>query len=309
MPGAFAHITLVNLVRSDRYLDSVDLNLKAKKALYRHLEFIELGSVSPDYPYLAISKKHKYWADCIHVEYKTNKIIFKAIEKIRKLEDKKEKRKAFAWLCGFVGHIVTDLVIHPVVELKVGPYEGNEKNHRICEMHQDVYIYERLNMGDIGVTEHLSTGISTCNHKDDKDLIYKPIRKIWEDMLEVADPERFIESKPKINKWHKAFNNIVDISEEGQNLFSLARHVAVDQGLTYPIFDEIDKQYIDNLKVPENKTLSYDEIFNKAILEVLDSWKVLGDAVYGDDEEYYAYFQNGNLDNGKDINSKLIYWV
>jgi hypothetical protein len=309
MPGAFAHITLVNLARSDKKFESINLNKKARKALYRYLEFIELGSVSPDYPYLALGSKHKYWADYVHVKYRTSKIIVKAVKQIRKIKDKKEQRKAFSWLCGFVGHIVTDLVIHPVVELKVGTYLGNEKEHRICEMNQDVYIYKRLRMGDIGATEHLKSGISTCNHKNDTNLIYKPIKKIWEEMLKEADPKRFKTNKPNIDKWHKSFNKIVNISEEGQNLFALARHVAVGQGLTYPIYDEIDKQYIKNLKVPSKSTMHYDDIFDKALADVLESWKVLGDAVYGQDDSFYTYFVNGNLDNGRDLHQNLIYWA
>ena len=307
MPGAFAHITLVNEASSTNKLDTIDLNDKAYDSILSWLEYIELGAVSPDYPYLAITNKHKYWADFIHVNFKTKELILKGIEEIKSIEDEETKEKLFAWLCGFVAHIVTDVVLHPVVELKVGPYIGNEKNHRICEMHQDSHIYSKLNLGEIGMAKHLNSGIATCNDNGDTSLIYKPLRNVWEKMFETADPEGFKTNKPNIDKWHYCFYKIVSISQEGRRLFPLARHVAVSQGLSYPLENKIDEQYITNLNVPHNQTMHYDDIFAKAIQEVLNSWKVLGDVVYGNSEDV-SFFDNWNLDDGKDKDSNLVFW-
>lgn len=46
MPGAFAHITLVNEASSTNNLDSIELNDKAYDSLLSWLEYIELGAVS-----------------------------------------------------------------------------------------------------------------------------------------------------------------------------------------------------------------------------------------------------------------------
>ena len=48
-----------------------------------------------------------------------------------------EKRKRLAWLFGYAAHVTMDVTIHPIVELKVGPYAENKRAHRVCEMHQD----------------------------------------------------------------------------------------------------------------------------------------------------------------------------
>ncbi|WP_428025922.1 zinc dependent phospholipase C family protein [Arcobacter sp.] len=308
MPGAFAHITLVNEACSTNYLDSVELNDKAYDSLLFWLEYIELGAVSPDYPYLALTEKHKEWADFIHFKYKTKEMILKGIEEIKNIENEEEQQKLFAWLCGFVAHIITDVVIHPVVELKVGPYEGNEKAHRVCEMHQDSYIYSRLNLGEIGMAEHLKSGIATCNDNGNMELIYRPLKLLWEKMFESASPEEFEKNKPEIDKWHHSFYSIVNISEEGNSLFPLARHIAVKQGLTYPSKNMIEEQYIKNIKVPHDKRMDYDKVFDKAIQEVLKSWKLLGDAVYTNNNEHVTFFDNWNLDNGRDKNSNLVFW-
>lgn len=308
MPGAFAHITLVNEASSTNNLNSIELNNKAYDSLLSWLEYIELGAVSPDYPYLALTEKHKSWADFIHFKYKTKEMILKGIEEIKNIQDEEEQQKLFAWFCGFVAHIITDVVIHPVVELKVGLYEGNEKAHRVCEMHQDAYIYSRLNLGEIGMAEHLKSGIATCNDEGNMELIYKPLKILWGKMFESANPEEFKNNKPEIDKWHHSFYSIVNISEEGNNLFPLARHIAVKQGLTYPLKDAIEDQYIKNIKVPHHKKMNYDDVFDKAIQEVLKSWKLLGDAIYENKNEYLTFFDNWNLDNGRDKNSNLVFW-
>lgn len=310
MPGAFAHITLVNEASSLNNLKSIALNEQALDAILSWLEYIELGAVSPDYPYLALGEEHKYWADCIHVHYKTREIVFKGIEELRKIQDGEEKDKVFSWLCGFVAHIITDSVIHPVVEKKVGHYVGNEKKHRICEMHQDAYIYKRLNLGQIGMAEHLKSGIKTCHQKENEALLYIPVKTVWKEMLKSASPEEYAKNEPDVDTWHKCFYTIVNAVEEGYKLFPLARHITIGAGLTYPVEDAIEEdEYIKNLAVPFDKTMDYDVIFDKAIHEVLQSWKILGDAAYGNDNVYMAYFKNWNLDNGKDTNDTLTYWA
>lgn len=73
--------------------------------------------------------------------------------------------KAFAWLLGYTAHVITDTTIHPVVEPKVGPYAQNKTAHRECEMHQDAYIFQRLNLGGVGVAD-LESSLERCSLAD-----------------------------------------------------------------------------------------------------------------------------------------------
>jgi len=55
MPGAYAHITLVNQFREPNRLESIDgFSDWANISVLDYFQFCELGVVSPDYPYLAI---------------------------------------------------------------------------------------------------------------------------------------------------------------------------------------------------------------------------------------------------------------
>lgn len=312
MAGAYAHLTVVNKAFTESELEELGLSNDALSALADYSSFIELGSVSPDYPYLAITEKHKKWADLMHLEMKTKSFILKGIEEVKAIKDEEDKRRAFAWLCGLAGHIITDVVIHPVVELKVGTYEGHEAAHRNCEMHQDVYIYKKITgYGEISETEQLSLFGKECSDNGDTGKLNKTISLVWEKMLELLSKEEYLVNKPEFDTWHSRFHSLVSTIEETQNFPTISRHViGVNDGKIYPKFDEVDKkEFIENLKVPGNKTMHYDDIFNKAVSQVQQTWKVLDEAVFGNGLTHLEYFADWNLDNGRTSSGKLEYWA
>ena len=146
MPGAYTHLTMVTILSSAKSLSKIDgLSMPQLAPLLRNTKFIELGAVSPDYPYLHLSSESKDWADTMHYE-KTGERLKRGIQYVSGLEGE-EQAKALAWLLGFTSHVITDVTIHPVVECMVGPYAQNKTVHRTCEMHQDVYIFQRLQVG------------------------------------------------------------------------------------------------------------------------------------------------------------------
>src|SRR5688572_28216498 len=133
MPGAYAHITLVNVLSEPRRLLNLGFTKSAAAAVSDYFKFCELGAVSPDYPYLAVTdSKAARWADLMHYQ-RTGEMLHAATEGVQTLSGEGQRR-AFAWLLGCAAHVATDVTIHPVVELKVGKYEANKQGHRVCEM-------------------------------------------------------------------------------------------------------------------------------------------------------------------------------
>ena len=307
MPGTYAHLTLAGLLSASNVLDSVDnFPVEAKISILDYTNFCELGAVSPDYPYLhVIDPKACIWADLMHLQ-RTDKMIISGVEAIRALDDKC-KPKAFAWFAGFVSHIVADMTIHPVVELKVGPYEQNKTQHRICEMHQDSYIFPRINVGNIGASEYLYNGIAPCSETGAAIKLNRTVSGAWNSILQECYPEQYQSNAPKIDIWHASFIAVVSASERGPQLFALGRHVAVGAGLTYPRYNQIDKQYISNLKTPEGPR-HYDEIFDRAKKNTLRMWALLAAAVYENSERYKDFIGEWSLDTGRDSNNALVYW-
>lgn len=308
MPGAYAHITMVNLMRESSRLERLGISDNAAAAVLDYLGYTELGAVSPDYPYLAISdSKTKRWADLMHYQ-RTGEVIKAGVEEVSKLSDE-PKRRAFAWLLGYCAHVATDTTIHPVVELKVGPYAQNQKGHRVCEMHQDAYIYQRLNLGDVGLSEHLSSGLLRCIEPGRPGVVNQAVRSVWESMLGKVHPDEEKSNPPKVDLWHRSFDTMVNkIAEEGNRLLPIARHVAANCGLTYPLASEVDTTYIRGLKVPGGGTADYDDIFERAMESVGRAWTSVDKAVFANDADALAFFGNWNLDTGRDESNQLVFW-
>ena len=117
MPGAYAHITLVNELRTPARLDRLpDFPDAAKRAVMRHFKFCELGAVSPDYPYLALLDGGAAgWADRMHYE-RTGEMIAAGAREVAAMLPGVERDRALAWLLGYAAHVATDMTLHPVVE-------------------------------------------------------------------------------------------------------------------------------------------------------------------------------------------------
>ncbi|ODS04579.1 zinc dependent phospholipase C family protein [Vibrio scophthalmi] len=304
MPGAFAHITAVNVASANNALQKLHMPREAKKALSQNKKFLELGCVSPDYPYLdVLNKAQNKWADEMH--YHNVGMLIDALIQQVKTVDTIHLEKAFAWLCGFVAHVAADITIHPVVELKVGPYADNAKEHRICEMNQDAYIWPaRMQLGDIGFADRVKENIGSCTDEN-SDALDLLINDIWSTALSAVYPEYAQTCPPDINAWHKGFQFVVDNAEESHHLFPWARHVAAKQGLTYPLSDEVDNNFINNLETPEGPK-HYDEIFDRAIETIQLFWEKTASSVF--DGQPTEFFKNWNLDTGRCEQGLLTAW-
>lgn len=310
MPGAYAHITIVNMLREPARLDSFPAFPKgAKIALMRNFKFCELGAVSPDYPYLAITDKTAAkWADLMHYEH-TGDIIVAGVRRVEAMPAGDSRNKALTWLLGYSAHVVTDVTIHPVVELKVGTYAEHKTAHRICELNQDAYIFQRLNLGAIGLAEHLDAGIWACCDKPNSGHLDPVISALWKDMMKDCHAGQYAATPPDPDRWHDGFRGVVDKIEEGGKLFPSARHVAVDSGLTYPNPDEVDAQYISNLRVPGDIGVThYDAIFDRAINNTLNVWAAIASGVLTHSKDYLAVIENWNLDTGRNSDDKYAFW-
>lgn len=309
MPGAYAHITLVNVLRQPSRLEAVPgFPEAAISAVLDYFKFCELGAVSPDYPYLVLGDKSAAkWADDMH-HFGVDELLSAGVQQLQYLTGEAQ-RKGLAWLLGYAAHVVTDVTIHPVVNLKVGPYKRNKTAHRKCELNQDAHIYQRMNLNGIGRSEHLDSGIAKCCDVRDKHRLDPDIKALWLKMMQSAYPDAFARKPPEPDTWHAWFTKNVDsIAEEGYRLVPIARHVAVGCGLTYPEPDEIDYQFINNLAVPGASYMSYDDIFDRAVENVAKIWRLLAGGVLNNENECRSQIAAWNLDTGRGPAKNLIFW-
>lgn len=307
MSGGYTHITLAQLaIEEARNRREGLLHDDAKKALGKWKKYCIVGAVAPDYPYLDVLDSHSAaWADAMHKGHAVE-LLRHGVLTIRDISDANIRQKCMAWLFGFAAHVATDGTIHPVVNLKVGPYEDNKTNHRRCEMSQDVYAHARLNLGAVEFNHQISTNIDDTSDVNDRDRMDPDIAQLWESMLvsvySGSDPQL---QPPKVHDWHGAMRRMVKLGESGNVLFAFARHVAANQGLVYPEIPE--STYIKGLETPNGVGMDFEEIFQKAFNNILELWGWLALALEKR-ESPLDQLASWSLDTGIDENGRMVYW-
>ena len=303
MSGGYTHITLAQLaIEEARNRREGLLHNDAKRALGNWKKFCIVGAVAPDYPYLdVLDSNSSAWADAMHKAHAVV-LLRNGVAKIRDMADDNVRQKCIAWLFGFAAHVATDGTIHPVVNLKVGPYEQNKTEHRRCEMSQDVYAHKRLNMGALEFNRQISTNVSDTSDIDNQDRMDPDVAQLWQDLLIGVYTHL---PSPKVHDWHGAMRRMMKIGESGNVLFPFARHVAANQGLVYPVVPEVE--YIRHLDVPGGETMNFDELFQKAFNNIVELWGWLALSLQNQASPLDT-LTSWSLDTGIDENNRMIYW-
>ena len=299
MPGAYAHLSMVSTLATRQALSSYGLPDEAIKSILTNRKYCEFGAVSPDFPYLDFSHDDsKFWADQMHYT-KVGTTLRAGINHVAELAEE-EKSIAAAWLFGYISHVITDVTIHPVVNLIVGgEYETHKTEHRICEMHQDAYIFPKsLNIGSIGMAvNHLKQGIGTCFDENNEKKINLIIKHTWETMLHaaVSSPAAAMD----FDEWFDDFVDIVSgIARSSVTLPPLARHVAFGLSITYPALDQIKQKFIADIPTPSGLS-HYTRVFEKAKDNVGKYYSIAADAIFRNDTSNLGMLKDWNLDTGE----------
>lgn len=311
MPGPYAHITLLQELMRPGTLESIFApSSEYSSKLPQYFSHCALGAVCPDYPNLALDDKWSYkWADAMHYT-RTCEMITSGIRRVREVQGT-VRDKQLAWLLGYCAHVATDVTIHPVVQAKVGAYAENQRQHRICEMNQDSYIYRRMNLGEIGESDAFARIVAQCSNRCDSTQLDNDIATLWDGMLGDVHPELFATHQPDCASWHWEFiTSVAGGTADPVKLFPLAAVIAANMELTYPAYDMVDSQYIDELEIPSThpQRLHYDEIFDHAVDNVAALWRLVERAVCDENSQNLPAFSNWNLDTGLDELGRLVFW-
>jgi hypothetical protein len=320
MAGTFAHITLVDLLSQANSTQSMEsFTQDMKEALPHFKNFCELGAVSPDCPFLVLGDhKTKGWGNVMHY-WQTADFIRRAIPFFAGANfQNPDIQRCFAWLCGYVGHVVTDLTIHPVIKEKVGDYFTHQKRHRECELHQDVYIFKKIVGESLTRVDYLSdnnAGIGSCHADNTPKRLHLAIGDLWRNCLDQIDiqgirmgPDAIVpQGPPDPDRWfHDYAVRIEDFAVKGGRI-PIFRNMVENEGLVYPEDDKCDRRFIDNLRTPTGGEMNYDQVFDLAKDNVKASWEQLASAITKGDAGLF-WLKNGDLDTGLDESSKSIFW-
>lgn len=297
MAGAFAHIAAVNAALTfPQTADPVDTNIQRIVTLNQRQ--LELGAISPDLPYVVLKDKlQREWADFMH-QGNTDVFMAEAIYRGRTLKGP-EKEGYFAWLAGYLAHVITDLTIHPIIETFVGPYAENKAKHREMEMHQDVYIWQRL----YGQRPESVTRLSRQLFASLQDSRTEIIMEHWRHCLSATTSSSV--TSPDVSLWIVQFAKVLKAVEDDYVLFPFSRHVAHFLNLTYPHSNQIDFEYISQLPTPVGNR-HYDVIFSYAVTKIKLYTRFLYHALYEGDA--ISWVDTWNLDTGKNSLGEWVIW-
>jgi len=316
MAGQFTHILVAK-----HALDKIALTMDAP--FFEHRAFVLAGSVAPDLPYFVKGYGESFeWAERMH-HFNTKTAILSGLDYLRN----NYSEKSHAWYMGYIAHIMTDLVTHPVVNSLSGPYYKKKKQeeaqhgHRFTEMVQDSYAIKEFS-GDYSINDFADT-VKKAGHKGSESLIDPDIKSIWNHMFSKVDEAYYSIEKPSIDRWFQVYiefmSNPEDISGLGsKELF----HILGTKAMYYRDFKQVSGEvmikYIDNVPYPrkcnalqkplKSRRLIYKEVFEKAVSVVVDTWQ----DILSDEEGFRKDVRNFSLDTGALIgeshHAKPIYW-
>lgn len=310
MAGAFCHWMVIEEAQEKLPDGDYSTILGQKK------NFVAIGAVGPDYPYLSelagnLLKIHS-WADRMHYE-NTLEFVKNGLSELLTMNRADENFKiCLAWLCGYISHLLTDTIIHPVVNAIVGgPYIFTSRDHRICEMTQDTYIFYKIKGVELSNAEYVRL-FEGCSDSGDKNLIHAAIRNFWPGILKETHPgatAHFDKIDP--DAWHKAYLAKLSMASDPIPIF---RHVGEQLNLVYKKYNEIkpneEKRYISDIKLPKGTTKGNfrDHAFDKTVKKVVEIWqKLFADIGANDSSNCATYLRNWNLDTGLD-EDELHFW-
>lgn len=109
MAGPYSHVIACQMASGSQLLSK-----ELRVLLNNDHCFLLLGSVSPDLPSIwdKLPLLPGEWSDKMHRGPGTNRGVIEAFHRFQAVSD---DDPGLAWLLGYVGHVVADVVVHPVV--------------------------------------------------------------------------------------------------------------------------------------------------------------------------------------------------
>ncbi|HSW64854.1 MAG TPA: zinc dependent phospholipase C family protein [Dissulfurispiraceae bacterium] len=309
MAGAFTHIMIANAAK--RHPAVTDPKLR--KMLNKYAEFLWLGAVSPDLPYLSIPSGALNWADLMHYE-KTNGIVISGHRELKRIwpAHGTEEEILLVWLLGFVSHLVADATIHPIVECIAGEYASHKPEHRTAEMTQDSLLFNAQNNGnDIRYAE-LSSVIQFCR----KSPYFGDVMTFWKLHAQKVYPKN---GEPDPRRWFTTYDKAIDAAEGDSGVVALFRHLGLAKSYIYRTTQEIlvdypldFQKYYASVRLPNGLPGSFlKNGFDYALHNVIVAWNALF-AGLSSNLQVATVVRNWNLDTGRDMGlpgMPVTYWA
>jgi hypothetical protein len=304
MAGAFTHMAIV-AEAAKSFPPGKDFG----NIIHANLNFLTLGTVSPDIPYLAYLKLSGFsWADVMHY-FQTNGIVKNGMHSLAAAKNKDKRWECqLAWLAGFVGHLVGDATIHPIIESIAGPYTNPDSHsrHGESEMIQDVLIFKEVKNLDVSASDYTDL-IDACRTSP----FYTQVANFWNAHALVNCP---FDMSFDAEGFIKSYFDIISLASSGNALAAAFRHLGVkyiyrtsaDITTNSP---DLVKQYYTEIPLPNGLTGTFHKDgFDYAAKNLVAVWSKIDRALFST-ENIAEIVPNWNLDTGIDQTTGMrTYW-
>jgi hypothetical protein len=293
MAGAFTHMAIVSDASK-----SFPVGQKFGNLVHTYLNFLTLGSVSPDIPYLAYLALGGFsLADIMHY-HQTNGIVHNALHSLGVAKKKENDWECqLAWLAGFVAHLVADATIHPIVECIAGPCTDPDSHsrHTECEMIQDVLIFKEVKNLELTSTQY-SDELKACRTH----ASFDKVSEFWAAHAKVNCPSGGSFSPQRV---FDSYFALLDTVSGPSGLAGAFRHLGfkyvyrtyIDITTTSP---DLVQQYYSAIPLPNGLTGSFrKDGFDYAVRNLVAIWSKIDRALFST-ENIVDIVPNWNLDTG-----------
>lgn len=312
MAGQFTHILLVDSVCTPEAVAKLgEISPSMRTALLdpAFQPFCRFGAITPDAPQFSLGSDDFGFTDLMHYGLPSDLVRY-AIPRIWKMNfSETDTRACIAWIFGYTAHIVADCTVHPVVSALVGPYsvKKNQKPHRLCEFHQDVYIFNQRTGQEIVTSDFKhQTRMDVCSQGGNLHHFNKRVGKLWSDCL-LEYPSDLVKQYVRLpsksiapDKWYATYFRL------------MAQHVTKPGGLLgvfglsyMPLARTDPKSYTDLPTPYPGQTIMFDDLFELTRKNIIAAWTELAVALETNNPSAFT-LPNANLDTGEF--PKSLYW-
>jgi hypothetical protein len=179
---------------------------QAKQIFAANECFLLLGAVSPDLPAVSDKVHGTDWSDRMH-DGRLTRLVVPIFQELKAAQCRDAR---LAWLFGYVGHIVADVVVHPVVRLSL-KHPGRDGQHQRSEIITDTLLFNAIKTWPLKSADFLGW-LKECND-DQNRTMYLQTMATWSACLKQADPS-FEPSGGSCSDWYAWYVNGVEAATE-----------------------------------------------------------------------------------------------
>jgi hypothetical protein len=302
MAGPFTHMLICEAASDPTIAAKFSVNLPSalRQILAANHCYLLLGASSPDLPAISDVLGGSNWSDRMH-NGNLNRVPVQIFSELKAAGCRDAR---LAWLFGYVGHIIADVVVHPVVRLAIAR-RGGANVHRRCEITQDCLLFKDIKTFDLTVADFFGS-LKECRSDENK-KVFGDAMALWAKCLNACGASFHGDCAD----WYTSYVTTIEFATELPRL--------IFYNTIYPSVDEISqddrRDFYDDviLPVPANEHGTFRGIvFELAVKRLVAVWKQMWDCLVATDPSGIGpLIQDWDLNSGQNRTTQTNFdlWV